>query len=243
MQGVCSTVHEQSFLWENNPMSITNSTGTGISCAVTVQNGQAVTNSLKVAEIFGKKHKTVLRSIQNIIADYPDNITGHNFVLSKHTDSTGRTLPMYQMNRDGFTLLAFSFTGKKAMQFKVAYINRFNEMEQQILQGNHVGNHVEPSNSGTLSRIADTLGNIDRSLQLLMLPQPIPEQIPYLPPQYPDVVHFIRHNNLTRVNARKFFNYYSSRGWIVDGFRVDWRNLCFSWNQNMIDWERRQGKF
>jgi Rha family phage regulatory protein len=225
-----------------NPMDVSNPQNAGISCAVTVQNGQAVTDSIKVAEIFGKQHKNVLQSIQNIIADYPEN-SQLNFQPANYNDEQGKPRPMYLMNRDGFTLLAFSFTGKKAMQFKVAYINRFNEMEQQILQGNHVGNHVEPSNSGTLSRIADTLGNIDRSLQLLMLPQPIPAQVQFIAPNFYDIVHFIRHNNLTRVNARKFFNYYSSRDWIVDGFRVDWRNLCFTWNQNVIDWERRQGKF
>lgn len=212
-------------------MSITNSTNAGISCAVTVQNGQAVTSSLKVAEIFGKQHKNVLQTIQQIIRDYPKNSTGLNFQLSEYTDSTGRNLPMYQMNRDGFTLLAFSFTGKRAMQFKVAYINRFNEMERQLQQGNHV-------NSDTLSQIAVTLGNIDRSLQMMILPQPFSAQVQFIAPNFYDIVHFIRHNNLTRVNARKFFNYYSSRNWIVDGFRVDWRNLCFSWNQNMIDWEQ-----
>ena len=36
------------------------------------------------------------------------------------------------MTRDGFTLLAMGFTGKKAMAFKIAYINRFNEMESFI---------------------------------------------------------------------------------------------------------------
>ena len=36
------------------------------------------------------------------------------------------------MNRDGFTLLAMGFTGKRALEFKLHYIEAFNEMEQQI---------------------------------------------------------------------------------------------------------------
>jgi anti-repressor protein len=239
LQGVMLTVHEQSFLWEHNPMSITNSTNAGISCAVTVQNGQTVTNSMKVAEIFKKQHAHVLRAIQKIIRDYPENAIESNFGLNTYTDSIGRTLPMYQMNRDGFTLLAFSFTGKKAMQFKVAYINRFNEMERQ-LQGN--GQHVQQSPADKLSLIVDALGSISHSLQTLALPCPCPEQIQYTPPTYYDVADFIRRNGLHRVNAQKFFTYYASRNWLVEGARVDWRNLCFSWNQNVIDWERSQVK-
>ena len=173
-----------------------------------------------------------------------NSTNGLNFQLSDYVDCTGRTLPMYLMNRDGFTLLAFSFTGKKAMAFKVAYINRFNEMEKQ-LQGNgqHDGKHVQQSPADKLSMIVDALGSISRSLQMLALPQPTPEQTPYTPPTYYDVADFIRRNGLHRVNAQKFFDYYASRKWLVEGARVDWRCLCYSWNQNMLDWEKSQANF
>lgn len=39
---------------------------------------------------------------------------------------------MFYMNRDGFTLLAMGFTGSKAMEFKLKYIDAFNKMEKQI---------------------------------------------------------------------------------------------------------------
>ena len=39
---------------------------------------------------------------------------------------------MYEITRDGFTLLAMGFTGKKAMQFKIKYIAAFNEMEAKL---------------------------------------------------------------------------------------------------------------
>lgn len=38
------------------------------------------------------------------------------------------------MNRDGFTLLAMGFTGSKALDFKLKYIQAFNEMERQLTQ-------------------------------------------------------------------------------------------------------------
>ena len=38
------------------------------------------------------------------------------------------------MNQDGFTLLAMGFNGKKAMEFKLKYIEAFNAMKRQIEQ-------------------------------------------------------------------------------------------------------------
>ena len=54
------------------------------------------------------------------------------YVLDTYEDLTGRKLPMYLMNRDGFTLLAMGFTGKKAIGFKIAYIEAFNQMEKML---------------------------------------------------------------------------------------------------------------
>ena len=87
-------------------------------------------NSLIVAKMFGKNHRDVLRAIKNI--DCSDEFAQRNFALSKYKDSTGRKLPCVMMTRDGFTFLAMGFTGKKAAQFKEAYIKRFNEMEKLI---------------------------------------------------------------------------------------------------------------
>jgi phage regulator Rha-like protein len=52
--------------------------------------------------------------------------------MSYYEDSYSRHQPMYLMNRDGFTLLAMGFTGKKALKFKLEYINAFNQMERQL---------------------------------------------------------------------------------------------------------------
>lgn len=86
--------------------------------------------SLQVAEAFGKEHKHVVRDIRNLLES--DDFTETNFGLSEYTDSTGRTLPMYIMSRDGFVLLGMGFTGAKARAMKISYIARFNEMEEQL---------------------------------------------------------------------------------------------------------------
>lgn len=94
-------------------------------------NDKPMTTSLQVAAFFGKEHKNVLQDIRNILAAVGDS-TGLNFQLSEYKDSTGRSLPMYLMDKDAFTLLVMGYTGEDAMRFKLAYIRRFNEMERHL---------------------------------------------------------------------------------------------------------------
>lgn len=97
-------------------------------------DSRAVTTSLKVAEVFEKRHKDVLRIIDRVLKETSAQncADGVFFDRSTYKDSNNRTQPMYYINRDGFALLAMSFTGQKAMQFKMNYINAFNKMEEYI---------------------------------------------------------------------------------------------------------------
>lgn len=100
---------------------------------VNVENSQVVTTSLKVAEIFGKNHSHVLRSIKQL--ECSEDFRASNFGLSKFTYSNGnikKQLPMYYITRDGFMFLVMGFTGKTAAKWKEAYIKAFNEMEAKI---------------------------------------------------------------------------------------------------------------
>ncbi|EMK3736202.1 Rha family transcriptional regulator, partial [Escherichia coli] len=97
---------------------------------IDVIHGKAVTSSLAVAEYFCKQHKNVIQKIQTLECSV--EFTELNFQPSDYTDCTGRKLPCYQITRDGFAFLAMGFTGKRAAQFKEAYINAFNQMEKQL---------------------------------------------------------------------------------------------------------------
>lgn len=97
---------------------------------VTVSNNQVVTSSVQVAEYFGKRHADVLRQVNTLISVNAKLRSG--YVSTTYIDPNGKSQPMYIMTRDGFTLLAMGFTGKKAMQFKIAYIEAFNEMEELL---------------------------------------------------------------------------------------------------------------
>lgn len=92
------------------------------------ESNQVLTNSLLVAEKFGKEHKRVLQDIRDLKCS--NQFKQHNFVLSSYCNDQNRELPMYVMNRDGFTLLVMGYTGEDAMKFKEDYIDSFNKMEK-----------------------------------------------------------------------------------------------------------------
>lgn len=101
------------------------------------ESNQVLTNSLLVAEKFGKEHQHVLRDVRNLINGGVSKI-GDTPAFSEATyihPQNGQEYPMFIMNRDGFTLLAMGFTGEKALQFKLEYINAFNKMEETIKNG------------------------------------------------------------------------------------------------------------
>lgn len=97
---------------------------------IAIVDGQAVTSSLAVANFFSKRHDDVLKKIRTL--ECSASFTARNFSVSDYTDCTGRKLPCYQITRDGFAFLAMGFTGKRAAQFKEAYINAFNQMEKLL---------------------------------------------------------------------------------------------------------------
>ena len=93
-------------------------------------DGQPVTNSLLVAEKFEKEHKNVLRDIRNLVAQ---NCAVRNlFVETTYVSERGCDEPLFVMGRDGFSLLVMGFTGEKALQFKLDFINAFNRMEEML---------------------------------------------------------------------------------------------------------------
>lgn len=99
------------------------------------ESNQVLTNSLLVAEKFGKNHKHVLDAIRELISSAEKSAVLKMFVPSTYIASNNKENPMFIMNRDGFTLLAMGFTGEKALQFKLEYINAFNKMEEAIKNG------------------------------------------------------------------------------------------------------------
>lgn len=91
--------------------------------------GKTLTTSRQIAETFGKRHTDVLKKIKTL--NCSEDFNQRNFSSVEYKDSKGELRKEFQITRDGFTILAMGFTGKKAMEFKEAYINAFNAMEKK----------------------------------------------------------------------------------------------------------------
>lgn len=96
---------------------------------VEIVNDQVVVSSRQIADNFGKEHKDVLYAIREILT--AENSAAKFFIESSYS-SRGKTFPEFLMNRDGFSLLVMGFTGGKAMEWKLKYINAFNAMETEL---------------------------------------------------------------------------------------------------------------
>lgn len=111
--------------------------------SVEIINGRATTTSLDVAAHFGKLHKNVIKAIKAL--DCSPAFYKLNFEPIQVDVDLGmgriRKDPAFRMTRDGFTFLCMGFTGKEAAQWKEAYINAFNKMEQVLIEQPEILSH------------------------------------------------------------------------------------------------------
>lgn len=111
-------------------------------------NGVPMTTSMLVAETFCKEHRHVVRDIDNLICNLQDidfqccpNLAGVDemFVaVEKDVQQPNggvKKTKSYIMDRNGFSLLAMGYNGKKALTFKLKYMDAFMTMEN-IIRGN-----------------------------------------------------------------------------------------------------------
>lgn len=104
---------------------------------VTSYNGVLVADSLQVADSFGKAHKNVIQSIENVINELSStaefSALENYFIEDSYPDNrNGRRRKKYLLTRDGFSLLVMGFTGPAALHWKLLYIEAFNKMEEAL---------------------------------------------------------------------------------------------------------------
>lgn len=102
--------------------------------AFRIVEGRPVTTSFIVAQYFEKQHKNVIRDIEELLAKKPA-LRGLNFELTQEIKQIGaatRSVPVYLIDRKGFSLLAMGFTGAKALDFKCAFYDQFERMEEAL---------------------------------------------------------------------------------------------------------------
>lgn len=138
--------------------------------------GQPLTNSVLVAEKFGKRHCDLIKAIRNLTTQ--NFVVKNMFVETTYLSGKQQEQPMYIMNRDGFTLLAMGFTGQKALQFKLDYIDAFNKMEQTIRNTRNLPSSADTAMLKQLVETTQTMAaqisrmqeELDRQRDMLLLP-------------------------------------------------------------------------
>ena len=109
------------------------------------RDGQLVVSSREVAANFEKRHDHILRDIDNLIEGLPNfGEASKLFIPTEYQhEQNGQTYREYLLTRDGFSLLVMGFTGAKALEWKLKYIDAFNTMEQQLTNLNSLSPQLQ----------------------------------------------------------------------------------------------------
>ncbi len=99
---------------------------------VVLVDNRPATTSLDIAEHFDKRHDDVIKSIRNLSSNCPEEFNARNFAEVEYMDAKGEKRPMFTVYFDGFILLVMGYTGKKALGMKLAYIDAFNAMREEL---------------------------------------------------------------------------------------------------------------
>lgn len=124
---------------------------------VHLHSGRPATTSLEVARIFGKRHDNVLRDVEVLLSQLPENSLQLNFeetFQAQETPLGRKQTRMFTIYRDGFMLLVMGYTGKKALAMKLAYIDAFNRMEAALaVRGMAADAPITPADQSILQAI------------------------------------------------------------------------------------------
>lgn len=103
----------------------------------TNQQGNNITTSLIVAQVFGKEHAKVVRDIESLHCS--DDFKSRQFWRHPYTHpQNGQTYYFYEMTRDGFSFLVMGYTGQKAGEFKENFITEFNKREALLKSDDYI---------------------------------------------------------------------------------------------------------
>lgn len=157
---------------------------------VQLVGGIPKTTSLNVAQVFAKRHRDVLRSINSL--DCSPEFAERNFALGSYRDGNGQSRPMYELTRDGFTFLVMGFTGKEAARWKEAYIGLFNQLAAEVSRRHAAPAHAPQPETITLTKDAfialqaEKIELLQAKLELAALKPPVKPKKPAPVPLTPE---------------------------------------------------------
>ncbi|MET1163594.1 Rha family transcriptional regulator [Bacillus velezensis] len=98
-------------------------------------NGQYLADSRDVAEVTGKRHSDLIRTIKGYIDAILTDAklrSSDFFIASTYEDSKGEIRPCFLLTKKGCEMVANKMTGEKGILFTAAYVDQFNQMERHL---------------------------------------------------------------------------------------------------------------
>ncbi|MDM5202438.1 Rha family transcriptional regulator [Bacillus velezensis] len=98
-------------------------------------NGQYLADSRDVAEVTGKRHSDLIRTIKGYIDTILTDAklrSSDFFIASTYEDSKGEIRPCFLLTKKGCEMVANKMTGEKGILFTAAYVDQFNQMERHL---------------------------------------------------------------------------------------------------------------
>lgn len=111
------------------------------------EHGKIYADSRQVAEMIGKRHDHLMRSIDGyveVLGQNPKLGADNFFIKSSYQAGTGKTYPCYKLTRKGCDMVANKLTGAKGILFTAEYVTRFEEMEKQLQTQQLLPNFNDP---------------------------------------------------------------------------------------------------
>lgn len=102
------------------------------SLEIITKDNVMVVSSRVIALDFDKRHSDVIRSIETSISLNAKLRSADFFIETQYKDKSGKRSKEYLLTKDGFSLIVMGFTGEKALEWKLKYIEAFNKMENYI---------------------------------------------------------------------------------------------------------------
>ncbi len=122
------------------------------------KNGILATTSNRVAEELGVRHDNLLNKIDDYVNKFSSpELSGQFYIPSEYKTRDGRTVRNYLITKKGIAQLigGYNSSVEKAFDLNVAYINRFEEMEQ-ILSNKKDSDWLLTREKGKLVRRKET---------------------------------------------------------------------------------------
>lgn len=200
---------------------------------VSIKNDQPVTSSLQIAKIFDKNHRDVLKAISDLKKGVAQNFADLFYEDTYIHPQNKQRYRMFYMTKDGFTLLAMGFTGKKATRFKIQYINAFNKMEEQLKTG---GFHVPATMSEALRLAANQQDQIEQMKPKVLFANAVETSDTSI--LVGELAKLISQNGVD-IGAGRLFEWLRSKGYLISGNRSD-RNMPTQRSMNLKIFEIKE---